>query len=329
MIKKGLFLVSLLSLCFSFNSFAYEVSTVDNIMNYEVLPDEVRTTLTNSLLNLKEFNDEITYFGTWKEIEDDAYIYINNKGEKQYGYLYGENGDIYYQPSNSDSIIVDDNINLVYFDKIGRMSNYASDPHNNYLDDFIELEDNGSVLLHDVTEADVEHFIEIYMINYRLFNQQLTYHDEPQGNGDRLVSLKYPLKKTSSDIKEIILSKFIPLKGNSDYEKIVDMCDQLRSISYDIDYINEDFETCLENNKGVCWHYAKIGKVLLEDAGIYAEVLPCRSSYNNNKHVILRCKIDDSWIYCDPTDITNASYLKAIIPYSNLVKDYKFAEYYG
>ena len=73
----------------------------------------------------------------------------------------------------------------------------------------------------------------------------------------------------------------------------------------------------------------KIGKVLLEESGIETEILPCLFVGNGNGHVILRCKIDNKWIYCDLTNINTVGYTEAIVPYSKIVNSYDFIGFYG
>lgn len=90
--------------------------------------------------------------------------------------------------------------------------------------------------------------------------------------------------------------------------------------SYDLDYINADLQTSLTTEKGVCRHYTKCLKALLDDAGIQNEIMV--GYYNGSGHMWLRCLIDDEWIYVDPTAAKQIWWNYSNIPYQTVVEHY-------
>ena len=99
-----------------------------------------------------------------------------------------------------------------------------------------------------------------------------------------------------------IRNKFGPLEGTNEYEKIYDACEKIRTtLDYDISFAHSPLQECLDSNIGVCWHYAKIVSLLLDDAGIYNELVFGKYGESTDYHMWLRCKVDGKWIYTDPT----------------------------
>lgn len=321
-LRKLILLNLLFSLSFSFTSYA----EVDSIMDYIELPSDVRTNLANNLIQHQEFMDS-NYGGDWVEDESGCYSFYDHNGNEKYGQLYDSKGEIYYKDKNSSNIILDGYKSTVYFDSIGRMLNASNDINNKYLDKFKELEKNGYVIINNISSNETDKFIDSYEFNYCLLNQGLKYGVSAVTNGYK-ITLNTGINEYTEDVYDLILNHFKPLKGENDYEKIVSMCEQIRKITYDLSYINSNISDCLRDNRGVCWHYTKIGKVLLENAGITSEILPCICKSNGEQHVILRIKLGDKWEYCDPTNINSLGYTEAILPYSSVIERYDFISVY-
>ena len=57
--------------------------------------------------------------------------------------------------------------------------------------------------------------------------------------------------------------------------------------------------------KGVCWHYCKLVKILLEDAGIMCDTVSV--TVEDECHMILKTFVEGKWLYIDPTMYTSDS----------------------
>ncbi len=153
-------------------------------------------------------------------------------------------------------------------------------------------------------------------------------------NADGTYSLKIPDEKSycydKIALKDKIVEKFesgpwaeAKLTGENVSDKVLTACGLIWSkLSYDLNYSNVSMENALDDGRGVCWHYARAAKVLLEDAGIYTETMAVTTNLlssdktSGNLHMIIRCWDGEKWIYSDPTIMWDN------IPYKDFVKYY-------
>ena len=222
----------------------------------------------------------------WEEIDGNWY-YKNEAGEVKYGKFYDEFGDIYDTGSNSDGKIIVSGTNShgERFDENGRLINQAMIGSERYHEMALDYEEGKTIKFNDVN--DFRDFIEYYQIQYSLYNLDVPitmYNDTMTSTiGDNA----YDRDSMVTQIR----NKFGPLEGTNEYEKIYD----------DISFAHSPLQECLDSNIGVCWHYAKIVSILLDDAGIYNELVFGKYGESTDYHMWLRCKVDGKWIYTDPT----------------------------
>lgn len=125
-------------------------------------------------------------------------------------------------------------------------------------------------------------------------------------------------------IIEKIHDKYGHLEGENEYEKIYDACEKIKTtLDYDLNYSKVSLQECLDNNKGVCWHYAKIVSLLLDEEGIYNELVVGKYAESNSYHMWLRCKVNGKWVYTDPTMYKTLAWSYYNINYQTYVDNYK------
>lgn len=251
-----------------------------------------------------------------------GYTYVKDaNGNICYGYSYDTNGNLYYTEEGSTTGLLKSSTNAdgISFDENGIYINpsMVEPEKQNILSQKFEA---GETLTFK-TREELFNFLEYYGVQYRLY-------DEPDSiyiikNSDKTYSITLPEDKiyNRQEVLDLIHKTFTPLEGDTQYEKVFNLCQKIRYEStYDLVYKHLDLKTVLNDKKGVCWHYAKIGKVLLEDAGIQTEIM--HGTFDNKYHMWLRCLIDGKWCYVDPTatqqnwwDFSNMSYAQFITHY--------------
>lgn len=233
----------------------------------------------------------------WEEIDGNWY-YKNDMGEVKYGKFYDEYGDIYDTGDNSDGRIIVSGTNSSgeRFDENGRLVNQAMKDHERYHEMALKYEEGKSIKLKDVN--DFRDFIEYYQTQYNLNKLDAKF----SMNNDAFTSTIGNNTYNREAIIEQIRNRFGELNGENEYEKIYDACEKIRtSFDYDLEYVDISLQECLDSNIGVCWHYAKIVSILLDDAGIYNELVVGKYGDSTDYHMWLRCKVNGKWVYTDPT----------------------------
>lgn len=100
-------------------------------------------------------------------------------------------------------------------------------------------------------------------------------------------------------LEEKILTSFSPLSGNSDREKILHACSQIRErMTYDAEAGTLSLGQALDSGKGVCWHFAKVAHFLLSRAGIPSRIL--FGTLNGIPHMWLCCSTESGHVWADP-----------------------------
>lgn len=255
---------------------------------------------------IQRSNDYIdNYYGLHLGEKSGVLYNLDKNDNIVYGYSYDLNGNIYFTnyltngPGSADIGILrgEEGENGVYFDENGHLlnpsmpinySNKEEIGNGIVIQDIIdykalaeEFETEGSIKFKNLKET--EDFLEYYILQYSL---------------DNLKADKYKLERVSIlnlDGKELevgyrltfggnitereevinaIFSYFGKIEGNTTQEKMYDVCNKLEELmEYDLTYEPSSLLESIKSGKGVCWQYAKIAKILLDDAGVDNELM--------------------------------------------------------
>lgn len=259
--------------------------------------------------------------GLHKEVIDSK-IYIKDaNGNILYGWQYDSNGNLYYADESGALITNGYNADDCYFDENGV---FISD--NGITDeDYANMERGGLVYMPN--KALLYDAYCDYMLNYDLSmcNRKVMYHDY----GDKLdFRLLEPADYDRESVKQQIINSFGSLTGNTVEENLYEACNKVSySMNYNLDYNNAKLIDSVNARQGVCWHFCKSVKVLMEEKGVKTELLYVRERETNSQHVILRCLSGDKWIYCDPTFAQVMGLSDSNINYRELVSRYILDKY--
>lgn len=254
--------------------------------------------------------------GLHKEnIESKLYI-KDQAGNIQYGWTYDSQGNLYYATESGELITDGYNTDDCYFNTEGIyvMDTDTSD------EEYASLENGGSLYLSDRMKL-YDVYCD-YLLNYDLCkcNRQVIYYDF----GDKLeLRIKDPVTYDRESVKEQILNTFGKLSEGTTEEKMYEACNKVSSaMNYNLDYTNSDLIDAVNARQGVCWHFVKATKVLLEDAGVTTELLYVRERETGGQHVLLRCLSDGKWVYCDPTFVKSLGLDYSNIGYREVINRY-------
>ena len=277
---------------------------------------EVNPEVVNSFQELKELSKNEEGL-TFQDIDGHTYI-VDKNGTIQYGWQYDSNGNLYYISSNG-MICSATNQEGIYFSQNGCFVN----PSMNNPEKNLELSrkfENGETLKF-AGKDEILDFLEYYSVQYRYQNDAYDFEIINHGNGSKSITIPESRKYNREALINDILTKFGPLEGSTPYEKILDGCQKItNTINYDLNYINADLQTSLTDEKGVCRHYTKCLKALLDDSGIQNEIMV--GYYNGSGHMWLRCLIGNEWVYVDPTAAKQIWWNYSNIPYQIFVENY-------
>jgi len=150
--------------------------------------------------------------------------------------------------------------------------------------------------------SDFDEFLKYYVMQYELncIYKHFKYNIEADGKITSILDKNQRYHREA--IKGKIINKFGLPVGESNYEKIYNICLEITNMDYSLNFIMKDLDTALNDNSCVCWHYAKIAAILLNESGIYTEVVFGSLESNITEgHMWIRCLVDEKWIYADPT----------------------------
>lgn len=252
--------------------------------------------------------------------EIDGKTFIKDKdGSIKYGLQYDNSGNLYYIDKEKGMIRSGTNPDGIYFDENGCFVNPSManvELHNELAQKF----DNGETLRFSNNE-DLLSFLEYYSVQYRILSDADGYLILNKSDGTKEITIPSDAKYDREALKKEIIDKYGPIEGNTPYEKILDACQKVtNSITYDLDYIGISVKESIDSGKGVCRHYAKIVKVLLDAEGIENEIMI--GNYNGSSHMWLRCFIDGEWVYTDPTAAKQMWWSYTNMPYELFVESY-------
>lgn len=278
----------------------------------QVSPEIIAT--TQELKELSKIGN-----GLYFEETESGTVIKDKTGETQYGLQYDMTGNLYFITEESGMIRSSKNENGIYFDENGCYVNPAmvdAEKHKELSHRF----ESGETLKFENQEKLLD-FLEYYSVQYRCLDDASDFTVINYGNGTKEITIPENRKYDREALIQKVIMEFGRLEGNRELEKIIDGCQKVtNSITYDLVYINEDLEKSLTDKRGVCRHYSKILKILLDDAGIQNEIMV--GTYNGGAHMWIRCLINGEWCYVDPTAAKQIWWNYADMPYETFISSY-------
>lgn len=259
-------------------------------------------------------------------VNDNGTLYIKDKEDKlEIGLSYDNNGDLYYTGEDGKLLLNGYNEYGMYFDEYGKYINKSTQNKEEYIELSKRFEDGNRVYFN--TENELLNFLEYYSLQYRLIDYDGEYYVYTEDNGQYSTALSKGQYYDREHLRHTIISKFGTLDNEvSDYDKLLDVCKKISSVmEYDLGYTSLSLEKALADNKGVCWHFSKIAKILLDEAGIENEIMI--GYYEGNSHMWLRSLIDGKWAYIDPTLAGSAWWSYSNMAYRTFIDSYKPIKY--
>lgn len=294
-------------------TFAFNLLYGNIISGYAQVNPEVVASF-QELKELSKAEDNLSF----QEINGNTYI-VKSDGTIKYGWQYDNNGNLYYITEGTGMIRSGTNKDGIYFADNGCFVNPSM--KNIEVNNDLSRRFEAGETLRFPNKDKLLDFLEYYSVQYRYMDDASDFEIINHGNGSKSITIPANRKYDRELLISNIMEKFGPLEGNTPYEKIVDGCQKItNTIDYDLNYINTDLQTSLTEEKGVCRHYTKCLKVLLDDAGIQNEIMV--GYQNGNGHMWLRCFIDEEWVYVDPTAAKQIWWNYCNIPYQIFVDNY-------
>jgi len=178
-----------------------------------------------------------------------------------------------------------------------------------------------------LTKTEVAEFNAYYAHAHSTWTQENKMRGYEQTDKTFKFTSPNPQPTKNEEMRQKIIETYgIPTGGTQEDILYTVLSEVRKTLIYDESYLLADMETCLSDNKGVCWHYGKIAKTLLEAAGIHCEVVT-GILYGGN-HLWIRSKINGKWVYSDPTNffygnvgagcLDYNTYLLQYVPYTTL-----------
>ncbi|MCC8128310.1 MAG: transglutaminase-like domain-containing protein [Clostridiales bacterium] len=234
------------------------------------------------------------------------------------GYFCDMQGNLYYM-DDGGQLYSEKNSYGVSFDENGIMQNPAAvDIHTQR--ELAERFEAGETLIF----ADVEsycNFFEYYTSCYRLLDDELDLSFIVYDDGSIELTIPQSARYDRAAIRNQILQIFGTVSGDTVKAKIENACQAVaQKMSYDSAYVSVNMPEAIAAGRGVCWHMSKITHVLLEEAGVYVEMMS--GLYGGESHSWLRCWGDGRYIYVDPTQWAAGDSTAIDIPYSTFLAKY-------
>lgn len=210
-------------------------------------------------------------------------------------------GDIHYVDSKGIEA-KNIKVNGVYFAPDGTMINYGTN-NKAYFTELSERYERGETI--ELNLDDSIAWIQFYADQYRLDEDDLQGIHKYQGPRYNEIAYTFNIGDNTYDkeyIKQVVFNRYGHLdKNKSNTEKCREALDKISTNGvYDGTYICADLDVAIERGKMVCWHVAKIFKILMEDAGVETEALTVKTY--GDYHEICRWKDENNkWHYSDPT----------------------------
>lgn len=249
----------------------------------------------------------------WKQ-SPGGWQYYDCHGDLVTGYFFDARGDFYYAKEDGYILLSDKDIWNQEYGQDGRLINAGYSGYNNdyFKEKCLELESGSNVEFS--TLAELYDFIEFYGKEFNVGSQSLVFRAYKKKSLNELGEVKSITYFTNNSrntlysrdkTMDLFNKKFTEnLVGNTVKEKLKSACDSVKIIQYSDKHLGVSMETALTENKGGCWHLAKLVHLLLERDGIVSEVVTGKSY--GVPHMWLRVRDENNnWIYCDPTYYVN------------------------
>ena len=149
-------------------------------------------------------------------------------------------------------------------------------------------------ILYFSTKEDFISYLDWYLTQYRL-KDVIRYYSL----NDWMSYLPPQMQYDRDTLLAMIREQFPLPGGKPQIEEIKDVCRIVREgLEYDLAADKLPLDESIRSGKGVCWHYAKIAKVLLTDAGIPTKIV--YGTAYGVPHMWLCCQTDNGILYADP-----------------------------
>jgi len=313
MIKKYLGLSLSLMLMLSFHSYAMQD------LSYE----DTNTYVKN--LALESLGPHLV------ENENGVFYNVDRNGNILFGKSYTSNGQILYTmneetgPSKGKVGIKKDGVdeNGLYYNSDGFLENPMAKNPERYEPLCKELEENGEIHVNSL--KDMVSFFDYYDFQYSLNNIHNDYFEfTGDNNGGYVVTLKDWYKYDREYVKNLIREKFGSLEGETIEERLLSASLKLKDMVYDMDYESKNLVDSVNDMHGVCWQYAKIAQVLLEDAGYDVELwFGYYADSKDTGHCWLSVNDNNKIYYSDPTQACEYWMANYDISYEDYIRLYK------
>ena len=159
-------------------------------------------------------------------------------------------------------------------------------------------------------DQDLWEWEEYYSRNYRLWDEEIwgvERIDGPEAQTSRWKARNTGVSYDREALWRMVLQTYGNAAGENECEVLYDAVRRLREKTvYDGSVIFASLKYAVESGKMVCWQMARCVKILLEDAGIEAEILVVYDKRAAGDHTLLRWKDAGGWHYTDPSHIVDA-----------------------
>jgi len=238
------------------------------------------------------------------------------------GYQIDEDGDFHFY-DNGRPLISEYNSKGIYFNSNGKMENSAY-RHKDVNEALSEAFVNKQPVKIEGIEQ-LRCFYDYFTVNYSfdLCNNEMVLNRELDKNESYTVYLgreKVNRQTTYNTIKERF-GNLSATTNSSNIEK--QLKEKLLSLRYDAAVYKTDLGDSITLNKVACWQCGKIIQTLLKDVNIESELLVVEVDGSVSlRHVLVRFKENEKWIYIDPTIIYQGLITPSVVSYEYVLKHY-------
>ena len=193
-----------------------------------------------------------------------------------------------------------------------------NDNQNGSYEDEAEFLEMGNKILFN-TKDELSDFLAYYFDEYRLNDYMAMYHHEVTDDEISVYITELSPYDRDEYIKYVI-DNFGYASGNTVEEKIKDTCNKLKKMTYNSDYADTDLKECIDARQGVCWQFAKIAAIILQESGVNTRAV---SGYTKGYHMWLITDVGNNIIYTDPVVYACGDYSAWNIPIERYTAKYR------
>ena len=245
---------------------------------------------------------------------------FSNENSGFSGYQIDNNGDFHFY-NNGTPLRDEYNDKEIYFDTTGKMENPAY-RHKKVNEDLSEALENKQLIEIQGVEC-LRSLYDYYTVNYGFDvcnNNMLMISKDGENysvhSGDKAINRKL----TYNSIK----ARFGNLKSTTNSSNIEkQLKEKLSGFKYSTSVYRTSVVDTIKLNKIACWQCGKIITTLLEDINIECELLVVEINKTAGlRHVLVRFRENNKWVYLDPTVVVNGVLSPEIISYEYVLKHY-------